>query len=93
MAWLPISLAGRLHLNLSMIYKGGAMGIPVKKFRCYIVVRHCCDGFQFYDSQSLAFSIEQCKENANKLDKAIPGWAKDNFQVRVAHVELTEINE
>lgn len=67
--------------------------IELKPCFAYVVIRHCCDGFQFMDLQSLSYDRAQAQVNADMLDKALPFWAKDNFQVKMVRVKLEVQND
>ena len=56
----------------------------------YVTVRST-DDKEWYDLENtISFRHEESKRQADALDKKLPTWAKDNKQVRIAKIYISE---
>jgi len=63
----------------------------MKTDQFYLAVRKT-DGKEWFDINAWGYVVAMVDDKTSKVDKATPHWSKDNPVVRVAQVEIKEIN-
>lgn len=58
--------------------------------KCFIAVRKT-DGREWIDMNSWNFVAQAAQDHADKTNKQIPVWAKDNPVVRIARFKIYEM--
>jgi hypothetical protein len=65
---------------------------PIEPRTYFAAIRHCGDGYDYVDIQTINGIDEYAGDKAAETDRAIPVWAADNPVVRIGRVEIREIN-
>ncbi len=60
--------------------------------RFYFAVRKT-EGKEWLDPNAWGYEPQTCRDYTDKLDKQMPGWAKNNPVERIALFEIVEVTE